>query len=46
MLLSPKEHEMHHRGQLMMMERMVVPVHLTQVLAQWAQAQQARQAQQ
>jgi len=30
MLLSPKEHEMHHRGQLMMMQRMVglVP-HLT-----------------
>jgi uncharacterized damage-inducible protein DinB len=30
MLLSPKEHEMHHRGQLMMMQRMIglVP-HLT-----------------
>jgi uncharacterized damage-inducible protein DinB len=30
MLLSPKEHEMHHRGQLMMLQRMVglVP-HLT-----------------
>jgi uncharacterized damage-inducible protein DinB len=30
MLLSPKEHEMHHRGQLMLMERMlgIVP-HLT-----------------
>ena len=30
MLLSPKEHEMHHRGQLMMMQRMLglVP-HLT-----------------
>jgi uncharacterized damage-inducible protein DinB len=30
MLLSPKEHEMHHRGQLMVMERMLglVP-HLT-----------------
>src|SRR4029434_9998597 len=30
MLLSPKEHEMHHRGQLMMLERMIglVP-HLT-----------------
>ena len=30
MLLSPKEHEMHHRGQLMMLQRMIglVP-HLT-----------------
>jgi uncharacterized damage-inducible protein DinB len=45
MLLSPKEHEMHHRGQLMMMERMLglVP-HLTrQFQAQMAQAQQAQQ---
>jgi uncharacterized damage-inducible protein DinB len=31
MLLSPKEHEMHHRGQLMMLQRMVgVVPHLTQ----------------
>ena len=30
MLLSPKEHEMHHRGQLMMLERMVgVVPHIT-----------------
>lgn len=30
MLLSPKEHEMHHRGQLMLLERMVgVVPHLT-----------------
>jgi uncharacterized damage-inducible protein DinB len=30
MLLSPKEHEMHHRGQLMLMERMVgIVPHLT-----------------
>jgi uncharacterized damage-inducible protein DinB len=38
MLLSPKEHEMHHRGQLMVMERMlgIVP-HLTR-------EQQARMA--
>ncbi len=45
MLLSPKEHEMHHRGQLMMMERMLglVP-HLTrQFQARMAQAQQAQQ---
>jgi len=30
MLLSPKEHEMHHRGQLMMIERMIgIVPHLT-----------------
>ena len=30
MLLAPKEHEMHHRGQLMMLQRMVgVVPHLT-----------------
>jgi uncharacterized damage-inducible protein DinB len=30
MLLSPKEHEMHHRGQLMMLQRMVgIVPHLT-----------------
>ena len=30
MLLSPKEHEMHHRGQLMLMERMLgITPHLT-----------------
>jgi uncharacterized damage-inducible protein DinB len=30
MLLSPKEHEMHHRGQLMLMERMIgITPHLT-----------------
>ena len=43
MLLSPKEHEMHHRGQLMTCERMngVVP-HLTREMqARMAQAQQA-----
>lgn len=42
MLLSPKEHEMHHRGQLMMLQRMVglVP-HLTrQMQERMAQAQQ------
>jgi uncharacterized damage-inducible protein DinB len=44
MLLSPKEHEMHHRGQLMMMQRMIglVP-HLTrQRQERAAQAQGAR----
>ena len=50
MLLSPKEHEMHHRGQLMLAERMlgIVP-HLTrqrqQHMAQAQQTAQARQAQ-
>jgi uncharacterized damage-inducible protein DinB len=43
MLLSPKEHEMHHRGQLMTMERMVgVEPHLTtQMNARMAQMQAA-----
>lgn len=39
MLLSPKEHEMHHRGQLMLLERMIgVTPHLTRE----AQARMAR----
>jgi len=42
MLLSAKEHEMHHRGQLMLLERMVgVVPHLTRQ----RQAQQAARAQ-
>lgn len=44
MLLSPKEHEMHHRGQLMVLQRMLglVP-HLTrQFQERMAQAQQAQ----
>ena len=44
MLLSPKEHEMHHRGQLMMLQRMIglVP-HLTrQMQERMAQAHGAR----
>ncbi len=51
MLLSPKEHEMHHRGQLMTMQRMngIVP-HLTRDMqarmAQMAQAAAAVPAQQ
>ena len=46
MLLSPKEHEMHHRGQLMTLERLVglVP-HLTRQRQQrMAQQQAARQS--
>jgi uncharacterized damage-inducible protein DinB len=43
MLLSPKEHEMHHRGQLMTMQRMIGQVpHLTrQMQERMAQMQQA-----
>jgi uncharacterized damage-inducible protein DinB len=45
MLLSPKEHEMHHRGQLMLVERIIglVP-HLTRQ-SQERMAAQAREAQ-
>jgi uncharacterized damage-inducible protein DinB len=45
MLLSPKEHEMHHRGQLMTLQRMIglVP-HLTRQM-QERMAQQQAQAQ-
>ena len=44
MLLSPKEHEMHHRGQLMMLQRMVgIVPHLTrQMQERMAQAARAR----
>lgn len=45
MLLSPKEHEMHHRAQLMLIERMLGTVpHLTRQF-QERMAAQARQAQ-
>ncbi len=46
MLLGVKEHEMHHRGQLMLMERMVgITPHLTrQMMARFAE-QQAQAAQ-
>lgn len=43
MLLSPKEHEMHHRGQLMMLQRMIgITPHLTRQM----QERLARAAQQ
>ena len=48
MLLSVKEHEMHHRGQLMLIERMIgIVPHLTRNLQarMAAQAQQAQNAQ-
>jgi uncharacterized damage-inducible protein DinB len=42
MLLSPKEHEMHHRGQLMVVQRMLgITPHLTrQMMERMAQAPQ------
>ena len=45
MLLSPKEHEMHHRGQLMAMQRMIglVP-HLTRQFQERMAAQAAQAA--
>ncbi len=45
MLLSPKEHEMHHRGQLMLIERMlgIVP-HLTRRFQERMAAQAAHKA--
>lgn len=47
MLLSPKEHEMHHRAQLMVLERMIgIVPHLTrQMQERMAQAAAAGQAQ-
>jgi len=46
MLLSPKEHEMHHRGQLMAMQRVIglVP-HLTRQMQERLAAQAAQAAQ-
>jgi uncharacterized damage-inducible protein DinB len=46
MLLSPKEHEMHHRGQLMVIQRMVgVVPHLTRAREEYMAAQAAQAAQ-
>jgi uncharacterized damage-inducible protein DinB len=43
MLLSPKEHEMHHRGQLMLIERMVgIVPHLTRQYQERMAAQAQR----
>jgi uncharacterized damage-inducible protein DinB len=47
MLLSPKEHEMHHRGQLMLVQRVIGQVphltrQMTERMAQHAAAQAAR----
>jgi uncharacterized damage-inducible protein DinB len=44
MLLSPKEHEMHHRGQLMVLQRMVgIAPHLTRQREEYMAAAAARQ---
>ena len=45
MILSVKEHEMHHRGQLMLIERMLgITPHLTRKMHERAAAIQARRA--
>jgi uncharacterized damage-inducible protein DinB len=45
MLLSPKEHEMHHRGQLMLIERMLgITPHLTRQMQERMAAMQRQQA--
>src|SRR5262249_16467084 len=46
MLLSPKEHEMHHRGQLMVVERMLgLTPHLTRQMMERIEAMTAAAAQ-
>ena len=45
MLLGAKEHEMHHRGQLMLMERMIgIVPHLTRDFQERMARMQAAQA--
>ena len=45
MLLSPKEHEMHHRGQLMLVERMLgITPHLTRQMQERMAQMQRQQA--
>ena len=45
MLTAPKEHEMHHRGQLMMVERMLgITPHLTRQMEERIAAMQSAQA--
>lgn len=47
MLMGAKEHEMHHRGQLMVLQRMVgMTPHLTRAMMERVQAMQAAAAQQ
>jgi len=46
MLIAPKEHEMHHRGQLMLVERLLrITPHLTRQMEERMAAMQAAQAQ-
>jgi uncharacterized damage-inducible protein DinB len=46
MLLSPKEHEMHHRGQLMLVERLLgITPHLTRHMQERVAAMEAQAAQ-
>jgi len=45
MLIGPKEHEMHHRGQLMVVERMLgITPHLTRHMEERIAAMQSAQA--
>ena len=45
MLIAPKEHEMHHRGQLMLIERMLgITPHLTRQMEERVAAMRAAQA--
>lgn len=45
MLIAPKEHEMHHRGQLMVVQRMLgIKPHLTRQMEERIAAMQAAQA--
>ena len=45
MLIAPKEHEMHHRGQLMVVERMLgITPHLTRQMEERITSMQAAQA--
>jgi uncharacterized damage-inducible protein DinB len=45
MLIAPKEHEMHHRGQLMVVERMLgITPHLTRQMDERMAAMQSAQA--
>ena len=42
MLIAPKEHEMHHRGQLMVVERMLgITPHLTRQMEERIAAMQS-----
>jgi uncharacterized damage-inducible protein DinB len=45
MIMSPKEHEMHHRGQLMVIERVLhITPHMTRQMQEYIAQMQAQQA--